>query len=58
MKRTLEMNIIEASKRGTELVCVSTEQVETILKEAERIGVKIEKPILINEYKRRSLSLK
>lgn len=57
MKRTLEMNIIEASKKGTEIVCISPEQVQTILKEAERLGVKIEKPILLNEYKQRSLSL-
>lgn len=57
MKRTLEMNIIEASRNGTELVCVSIEQVNTILKEAERLGVKIETPILINDYRRRNLSL-
>lgn len=58
MRRTLEMNVIEAAKKGTELVCVSRQQVQTILAEAERLGVKIETPILIGEYEKRSLSLR
>lgn len=50
MKRTLEMNVREAAEKGTVLVCMTQPQIDTILAEAERVGVTIETPMLIHEY--------
>ena len=55
MKRTLKMNIIESSEKGTTLVCVSKEQVETIMKEADRLGISINTPILLTEYRQKKM---
>lgn len=50
MTRTLEMNVLEAAEKGTVLVCLTPEQVETILEEAIRLGVEIPTPILMSDY--------
>ena len=50
MKRTLEMNVREAAEKGTVLVCMTQPQIDTILAEAERIGVTIETPMLMHDY--------
>lgn len=52
MKRTLEMNILEASEKGTVLVCQTQNQIDTIAAKAQELGIVIQPPILISEYNR------
>ena len=50
VRRTLEMNVREASEKGTTLVCISQNQIEVLKAEATRQGVTIQEPMLIGEY--------
>lgn len=51
MKRTIEMNVLEASEKGTVLVCLTQPQVVVIEEVASRIGVTIKPPVLMEDYK-------
>lgn len=51
MKRTLEMNVLEAAEKGTVFVCQTQAQIDTIIAKAQELRVVIEHPILISHYR-------